>query len=510
MVTMISEPARARIFVSYRHVNPDKQIAEDVFAALKEKHDVFIDRNLRVGTDWAKRIEEELRLADFLIVFLSAQSVESQMVEAEISTAYRLAQETGRPKILPVRMAYNEPFRYPLSAYLDRIQWASWNSPEDTTGLISEILEAVGGGELAGALGQTPSSDRGSEGQQFTPPSPSAQPTMVETPEGPIDTDSPFYLVRKSDAVALAAIAKQGVTITIKGPEQIGKSSLLSRIRNAAVKAGKRVAFLDFQLFDRAALEDADLFFPQFCACLTDELGMEDRLAEHWKTALGNLQRCTRYMSHILKQLDSSLVLAMDEVEHIFDAEFHSDFFGMLRSWHNNRRADSEWKRLDLALVTSSEPYQFINATQSPFNVGEVIQLDDFTEEQVAILNRLHHSPLQNSEQARLMQLLRGHPYLVRRALYLIASQQLSVVDLFARAATDDGPFGDHLRYHLFQLHKRNDLIPSFRQIIDYKTCGDDQVFRRLHGAGLVRREGRSVLPRCQLYADYFRERLHG
>jgi hypothetical protein len=51
-------------------------------------------------------------------------------------------------------------------------------------------------------------------------------------------------------------------------------------------------------------------------------------------------------------------MLAMDEVETVFDTAFRSDFFGMLRSWHNSRVPTSPaWIKLDLALVTSTEPY---------------------------------------------------------------------------------------------------------------------------------------------------------
>ena len=108
------------------------------------------------------------------------------------------------------------------------------------------------------------------------------------------------------------------------------------------------------------------------------------------------------------------------------------------------------------------------------------------------------------------MALLGGHPYLVRRALYLLASQRISTDDLFHYAADDRGPFGDHLRCHLFRLHGKKDLIQGLRQVIHSSRCQDDLAFFRLRGAGLVRREGRAVLPRCQLYADYFREHLHG
>src|SRR5215210_1904958 len=172
----------------------------------------------------------------------------------------------------------------------------------------------------------------------------------------------------------------------------MGKSSLLMRAIDAATAAGKRVAFLDFQLFDRAALLDADLFFRQFCAWLTDTLELDDQVDTFWSPQLGNSQRCTRYIErYILKVIDQPLVLAMDEVEGMFDADFRSDFFAMLRGWHNSRAAKPAWRRLDLALVTSTEPYQLIaNLNQSPFNVGQVIALDDFTTDEAHALNELH------------------------------------------------------------------------------------------------------------------------
>jgi AAA-like domain len=214
---------------------------------------------------------------------------------------------------------------------------------------------------------------------------------------------------------------------------------------------------------------------------------------------------------YLLKELDSPLVLAMDEVESIFETEFRSDFFGMLRSWHNSRATRPVWKQLDLALVTSTEPYQLIeNLNQSPFNVGQVIELMDFDAEQVADLNRRHRAPLDTDMERQLMALLDGHPYLVRRALYLIASERISVADLFAKATDDRGPFGDHLRYHLFRLHDKPDLIQGLLQVLRHGTCQDERIFFRLRGAGLVRREGRAVLPRCRLYGDYFQEHLHG
>ncbi|MBA3943162.1 MAG: AAA-like domain-containing protein [Herpetosiphonaceae bacterium] len=94
----------------------------------------------------------------------------------------------------------------------------------------------------------------------------------LEAPEGTMDPRSAFYVVRPTDALALQTIQRQGVTITIKGPRQMGKSSLLLRTAEAATGASKRVALLDSQLVDAAALSSADTFLRQFCGWISLQL----------------------------------------------------------------------------------------------------------------------------------------------------------------------------------------------------------------------------------------------
>ena len=504
----------ARIFISYkRNSEPDEGLALEVFRVLSQQHQVFIDRTMLVGTPWVEQIKTELQLADFMISFLSANSVHSEMMMGELANANELQRQNGHPLILPVRLNFQEPFQYPLNVYLNHINWTLWQGQADTPRLLDELQRAIASNTTL-PQSQTVLSIMQPElaPEAIPQPLPSAQPRALELPEGTMDVQSDFYIERASDAIALEAIKRQGVTIPIKGPRQMGKSSLLLRTTSAAAAAGKRVAFLDFQLFDKAALHDADTFYQQFCAWLTDELEMDSRVDEYWKMPLSNSLRCTRYLQrYLLKEISGPLVLAMDEVESIFDTPFRTDFFSMLRSWHNSRQPGTVWKKLDLVLVTSTEPYQLISdLNQSPFNVGEVVELGDFTSEQVHQLNGLHGTPLSPPDERRLYDLLGGHPYLVRRALYLIASGRMAAAELFANATTDRGPFGDHLRYHLFRLNNQTKLVQALRQVLRNQTLADEELFFGLRGAGLVRREGKTVLPRCQLYAQYFQEHLNG
>jgi AAA-like domain/CHAT domain len=343
------------------------------------------------------------------------------------------------------------------------------------------------------------------------PPVPGPNPPP-EPHDGTVRLGSPFYVERATDALALDAIRQEGATITIKGPRQIGKSSLLIRLKDAAESAGKRVAYLDFEQFDHAVLQDADQFFQQFCGWISDELDLENRVDEFWRKPFGNIRRCTRYVEHyLLQELNGPLVLAFDEVDNLFEADFRSDFFGMLRAWHNDRSHKLAWRQLDIVLVTSTEPYRLIeNLNQSPFNVGEVVELRDFTPDQVTELNRRHGTPLTADQTRQLIELLGGHPYLIRRALALVAGGRFSATDLLASAVADQGPFDSHLSHYLMQIYECKDLAQGMYQIITSGTCADEQVFYRLQSMGMVHREAGVVRPRCRLYADFFKRRLHG
>ena len=518
----------ARIFLSYkRGVEPDEPLALELYEHWRTTHAVFIDQTMAVGTLWAQRIERELKRSDFLVVFLSADSVHSEMVVGEIETAQRLHKETGKPRILPVRLAYRDPFPSPLNAYLGPINWALWNGPPDTPRLVADLERAIGGEALAIDLagtkqaltspGPSPAAVASPSGHAAIPlPKPSAPvgPVALEQAEGTMDAESHLYVERDCDAIVRHALERQGVTITIKGPRQMGKSSLLMRVIDGAMAAGRTPVYIDFQQFDQELLNHAERFYPLFCQTISEQLALDDRTGEFWAGGGGNNQLSSRYLqTHVLKQVGRPLLLAMDEVDRLFDAAFRSDFFSMLRNWHNNRALPMFriWKQLDLALVTATEPYHLIaNLNQSPFNVGEVIQLHDFSLEQVADLNQRHHSPLSPRQVEQLMGQLHGHPYLVRRALYLIASGRIGFDALVEQAATNYGPFGDHLRYHLFRIVDNQELVAALQQVIRSGQCDNTKTSRLLIAAGLVRKEADQLVPRCQLYGAYFGQHLNG
>lgn len=104
------------------------------------------------------------------------------------------------------------------------------------------------------------------------------------------------------------------------------------------------------------------------------------------------------------------------------------------------------WKKLNIVLTYSTEAFSFIaDLNQSSFNVGIDFNLIDFNRTQVETLNWQHGSPIKTvQEMDVLMDLLRGHPYLVRKALYVLVMHKYTFNQVIQKAFDEDGPFSDH------------------------------------------------------------------
>jgi hypothetical protein len=104
-----------------RNAQPDEQLLKLLEAELVTRdYRVFIDRHLTVGVEWAKEIERQVRTSDTVIPLLSA-AVHSEMLSYEIQIAHEAAeQQQGKPRILPVRVNYDDPLPEPLAGFLER------------------------------------------------------------------------------------------------------------------------------------------------------------------------------------------------------------------------------------------------------------------------------------------------------------------------------------------------------------------------------------------------------
>ncbi|MCU0548074.1 MAG: AAA-like domain-containing protein [Leptolyngbya sp. Prado105] len=513
--------SQVKVFISYRSQDPDMSLAQEFHHGLEEAgYSTFMaGESIRLGEDWAKRIDAELLQCDYFLLLLSERSSVSEMVTEEVRRAKQLHDQTGKPTILPIRLNFpiSAPLNYDLRGYQQRIQQRQWQTVEDTAEILAEILALLSEGKVEQPLDPLEELYSPTIAEEFAqqesvqmPPLPVAEP---ELPGGQVDLASRFYVERgKIEAQCYEAIVTPGALIRIKAPRQMGKTSLMARILRYAEQQGCLGVPLSFQVADSVVFGDLDQFLRWFAASVGRRLKVPNRLNEYWDEVFGSKDNCTAYFEeYLLPALDQPLALCLDEVDMVFQhLSIASDFFGLLRNWHEMGKSSDLWKRFRLVVVHSTEVYIPMNINQSPFNVGLPIELLEFTADQVQDLARRHGLNWNTSQIGRLMGMVGGHPYLVRLALYHVKRENTTLETLLRNAPTESGLYGDHLRRHLWNLEQHPELAAAVRQLVATEgtvRLPSVQGFQ-LHSMGLVDLLGNDVQFRSELYRAYFRDRL--
>lgn len=513
----------AKIFISYKHdAQPDVRLARATAERLAANHDVFIDSKIPIGEEWPRVIEQKLTESEFLIVFLSEAATVSEMIIEEIAIARRVRLKERRLKILPVRVAFEAPLPYDLGAALDRIQSASWRTDLDDQAVLDQLFSAIEqGAEGTDGVGLAAVTTLAADGNAAAADRAIAAPLpafdlrwldKLDAPGGAVRLNSPFYVRRNLDDLVENTIEQSGVTVLVKGSRQTGKSSLLARLFQHASDLGQPAVYIDFQRLDATRMIDLDALLRYLADLLTIKLKTNANPDRHWSIPLGPKDKLTSFIeTEILSHAPSPILLLLDEVDRVFARPYRDDFFGLLRSWHNNRAFDPQWDQLNLVLAYATEASLLIaDQNQSPFNVGETMETGDFTRTEVAGLNVRHGSPLQtDAEIDAVMALLSGHPFMTRRAFYLLVKQSLSFAELLAQAPHDDGPFADHLHRCWVTLTETPGTAQALKSALHDGACETDKDFYALRSVGLIRGSSRhSVQVRCGLYQQFFEDRL--
>ncbi len=505
------------VFISYRTQEPDISLAHAFHDHLKAAgHEPFMAaESIAWGENWVDRIDQELKRCDYFLLLLSEQSASSDMVAGEVRTAKRLRDQLGKPIILPIRvnLPLDDPLNYELRSALQTIQQKSWESPDDTPSLLQEILTVIGVGGFPEPVEEdiTPAVTPNSKNR---PPLPVAD---LELPSGTMPLDSQFYIKREPwDTRCIQEIENRAGLVRIKAPRQMGKTSLLVRIRDRAAELGYLTVTLDFLETDEPAFSDSSIFLKRFCALVSRKLDISPRkVTEFWDEELfGPKENCSDYFEeYLLSKIDVPLFLGLDELDRLFPYEAVSkEFLTLLRSWNEKAKVNETWAKLRMAIAHSTESYVVLeDANHSPFNVGLAVELPEFTPEQVLELVEKHGLNWGTGEVEALMAMVGGHPYLVRLALYHIAQQDLTLAKLLAEAPTDAGIYGEHLRRHLWNLQQHADLAKAFERAIasDRPVVLEPMLAFKLNGMGLIDLQSNEVVLRYdRLYRPYFRSRL--
>jgi len=510
-----------RVFISYRSQDPDMSLAREFYERVKAAgHQPFMAaESIKLGERWPERIDRELEKCDYLLLLLSPQSATSEMVTEEVRRARELREQRieQKPVILPIRVAlpFDFPLNYDLRGYLSRVQHQQWQSSADTPGIVQQILDLLSAGEapkptepqeVAVTVAESPDA----------PPLPIAEPELLREPGGTISPKSSLYVERPPiESDCYQEILQPGSLIRIKAPRQMGKTSLMARILHYAEEQGYSAIRLNFQRADSQLFTNLDQFLRWFCEQVGRKLKQLQQLEEYW-IGSGSKDKCTAYFEEcLLEEIDTPLVLGLDEVDRVFPhRQVADDFFALLRSWYESARygdfSSELWEKLRLVVVHSTEVYVPLDINQSPFNVGKNVELREFNLAQVQDLARRYGLNWTDSQIEPLMSLVGGHPYLLRKALYHLRRQDLTLEELLQQAPTEAGIYSDHLRRHLLNLQHYPKLGMALRRVVSKNSSVEleSELRYKLDSMGLVKLQGNEVMPRCDLYRHYFQAHL--
>lgn len=336
---------------------------------------------------------------------------------------------------------------------------------------------------------------------------------IPEYPEGSVPLNSPFYIQRSPiEERCYETILHAGSLIRIKAPNQMGKTSLLDRIIAHSNQQGYHTVRLNLLQAETTFFSNLDKFLRWFCAYVSHKLKLPCLLNETWDEYRGSIVNCTTYFEdNILYKINNNLVLALDEVDRVFQyPEVYQGFFAMLRTWHEEAKTVEIWENLRLIVVHSTENYASLDINQSPFNVGLVVELTEFNQSQIEFLAHRHQLHYNQTQVQQLMSILGGHPYLIRLALYRLALEQITLEGLLQTAPTNAGIYEEHLRRFLNYFQINPHLAEAFMQVVratEPVSIATMPAYQ-LYSMGLVKRVGDKLVTRCQLYQQYFRQHL--
>jgi transcriptional regulator with XRE-family HTH domain len=341
-------------------------------------------------------------------------------------------------------------------------------------------------------------------------------------PDGPVPLNSPFYIERPPlEALAYREVTQPGCVIRIQAAKQMGKSSLILRLLSYAETQEYYTANLDCNQIDSSCLTDFNKFLRGFCLHVARELGVDPDLDDYWDEEIGSKLSCSFYFkNHLLEAIDSPVVLVVNEIDRLFEyPQLSQEFFPLLRSWYEEARRDVNLQKLRLVVVYSTEGYIALDINRSPFNIGLPLHLPEFTQPQVQDLAKRHGLDWSSGEEvAALMELVGGHPFLIRIALYHICAQGLSLNQLLQEAIAPSagyanahgGIFHNHLWSKWITLQKNPDLAAAMATVVtaQQSVLLDPIQAYKLESQGLIHQEGDRIKPRCELYRAYFKQQL--
>jgi WD40 repeat protein len=310
---------------------------------------------------------------------------------------------------------------------------------------------------------------------------------------GTLHRDAACYIERQADTDLYKGL-KGGRFCYVLTSRQMGKSSLMVRTANRLREEGIGVAVLDLTAIGQNL--NPEQWYNGLLNQLGQRLNLEDELYDfsYEHKELGPLQRWMRAIREVVLPLyRGNIIIFVDEIDTVRSLPFSTDeFFAGIREFYNGRTEDAELERLTFCLLGVATPSDLIRDTRTtPFNIGQRIELNDFTAGEAGPLARGLRCEEGQGEEVlkRVLYWTNGHPYLTQKICREAAEEGVKSV-----AGVDD------ICERFFFSHRaqeRDDNLMFVRERLlrsEVDIAGLLELYRRVHKEKRVRDDETSPL----------------
>lgn len=461
---------RYHVFLS--HNGADKGWTRRLAQDLRDNGlSVFFDEDsIRLGEDLLSAIERGLRASRHVVLVLSPEALASRWVALEYSASlYRDPAASERTLIPVLRRECEVPLILARLKYLDA-------RGDDLKRQVEHLLNGIDRVQIENvdAGGEVPESrvDQNAGTTRTTSAGRHSELLSLFTPLRPGSRS--LYIERDADIAARRAV-ERGDLLVVYGPRRFGKTSLLIRAHAIATSIGKKVAFVDFELFGGGTTTPQVYY--GMCRKLADMLGLAAPDASRF------LQSPAQALSRYLANLPDNSAIFLDELDMLVGIGALEDFAMILRGVYTERFVHSMKPAVAILISSLRSPARFIqNKFASPFNLGDHVRLSEFERRQSESLIRAVFPSLPTADADELHNLVGGHPCLLQAALSWLCKDH-SFQDLIQQATSNDGPFGMFLQY------LPHSLSPKQKQALSRGNFGilDSETLDHLEAIGAVR-----------------------
>ncbi|WP_243714146.1 AAA-like domain-containing protein [Nostoc sp. 106C] len=343
----------------------------------------------------------------------------------------------------------------------------------------------------------------------------------IYTVGGKVQAGGGIYIPRQADE-ELLKLCRDATFAYVLTPRQMGKSSLMVRTAQTLADEGIQTVIVDLQ--ELGAKVTAEQWYFGFLVKLDDQLMFVTDVVSWWQEHehLGVSQRLTLFFQQVLlAEIEERVVIFVDEIDSTLSLDFTDDFYTAIRYLYVARATNPEFQRLSLVLMGVATPGDLIrDAKRTPFNIGQRVDLTDFTfEEALPLAEGLK---LITDEAQQLLKWVlnwtEGHPYLTQRLCRAITEQGKSswskadvdrmVSNTFLGAMSEQD---NNLQFVRDMLTKRSpdpEVLTTYRAIRlgKHPVVDEEQSIVKSHLklSGVVRREQNVLKVRNQIYRQVF------